>query len=69
MSNAVVKLMFIAVLSISSIRSITVRNGAYHNIVIEIDREVPVDDCSNFLLNLEVNILGCFRMSFIQLET
>ena len=56
-----VKLMLIAVLSIASTSSITVRNGAYHNIVIEIERDVPYDDCSNFLLSLEVRF---FELNF-----
>lgn len=40
--------------SIASVQSTTVRNGAYHNVVIEIQRDVPSSDCSNFLLSLEV---------------
>jgi len=50
-----VKLMIIVVFtSIASIQSTAVRNGAYHNIVIEIQKDVPSNDCSNFLLTLEV---------------
>lgn len=51
-----VKLMIIAAFtSIANVvESTTVRNGAYHNIVIEIQKDVPASDCSNFLLSLEV---------------
>lgn len=52
-----VKLMLIAVLGIPNARAITVRNGAYHNIAIEIERDVPQSsDCSNYLLSLEVRL-------------
>lgn len=49
-------LLVIASLIVGSTRSTTVRNGAYHNIVIDILKDVPAEDCSEFLLRLEVRI-------------
>lgn len=52
--------MLVAVLSIANTRSITVRNGAYHNVVIEIEKDVPASDCFNILLSLEVRLFDGF---------
>lgn len=52
--------MLIAVLSIANTRSITVRNGAYHNVVIEIEKDVPASDCFKVLLSLEVRLFDAF---------
>jgi hypothetical protein len=49
-------LMLITSVLVGSSRSTTVRNGAYHNIVIDILKDVPVEDCSEILLRLEVRI-------------
>ena len=49
-------LVLIVILSIANTRSITVRNGAYHNIVVEIEKDVPADECFNILLSLEVRL-------------
>lgn len=62
MSFEVKLLVLISLLSVTSITSTRVRNGAYHNIVVEIQKDVPFDDCSNFLLSLEVR-----NVKFIQL--
>lgn len=56
-----VKLVLISLLSVASINSTRVQNGAYHNIVVEIQKDVPFDDCSNFLLSLEVRNFNLFN--------
>jgi hypothetical protein len=49
-----VKVLLMLASIIAGSSSTTVKSGAYHNIVIEVEKDVPVDDCSNFLLSLEV---------------
>jgi hypothetical protein len=51
--SIVVKLVCLMLCIVSS-RSITVRNGAYENFVIEIQKDIIEDDCSQFISNLEV---------------
>lgn len=36
------------------VRSVSIDGAAYKNIVFEINNKVPVADCTEFLLNLEV---------------
>lgn len=38
------------------VRSVSIDGAAYRDIVFEINNNVPVADCSDFLLNLEVNV-------------
>lgn len=54
-----VKLLAIVIASIIIVGtgSTTVRNGAYHNVVIDVQSLVPTDDWLNFLLKLEVRFL------------
>lgn len=51
--SIVVKFVYLMLCIVSS-RSITVRNGAYENFVIEIQKDISEDDCSQFISNLEV---------------
>lgn len=57
--SIVVKLVCLMLCIVSS-RSITVRNGAYENFVIEIQKDISEDDCSQFISNLEVRFLIFF---------
>lgn len=45
-------------------KSAIVQNGAYHNVVVEIQRDVPHDDCVNFLSNLEVRYFFIWKVSY-----
>lgn len=56
-------------LSIAGSSSTTVKSGAYHNVVIEVEKDVPVDDCSNFLLSLEVRYFDRASLLFSQPRT
>lgn len=58
-----VKLLIIVIASfiiVGSDSTTAVRNGAYHNVVIDVQPFVPADDCSNFLLRLEVRFFIFF---------
>lgn len=54
--TGLVKPMLIAFLSLASIHMVLARKGV---VVVEIQKDVPASDCSNFLLNLEVR---CFSI-------
>lgn len=54
--SALWNVLLVVALSLASTRSMTVKNGAYYNIVVEIQKDVPADDCFGFLLSLEVRI-------------
>lgn len=41
--------------SMSPVRSTTIENGAYKDIVIEINDYVPLEKCGEFLFDLEVS--------------
>lgn len=60
MSITVKLRLLIVVLSMACARSTEVKNGAYQNVVVEIHKDVPVDDCTNFLLSLEVRFFDSF---------
>lgn len=49
-----VKSLFILAIAAACSASVRIRNGAYRNLVIDIQHDVPADDCLNFLLSLEV---------------
>lgn len=51
-----VKLLIVITASIIIARtdSTSLINGAYRNVVVELQRDLPADDCSGFLLGLEV---------------
>lgn len=56
-----VKLLLVAII-IALTDSRSIRSGAYHNVVVELQPGLPVDDCSSFLLSLEVRywtFYGC----------
>lgn len=38
-----------------SVRSLSIENGAYRDIVFEISDHVPVEKCADFLLDFEVS--------------
>jgi hypothetical protein len=59
-----VKVLLMLASIIASSSSTTVKSGAYHNIVIEVEKDVPVDDCSNFLLSLEVRFFDIALLDF-----
>lgn len=42
--------------NMSSVQSISIENGAYKDIVIEISEFVPMQNCSDFLHDLEVSV-------------
>lgn len=53
---------FIALLIVCSshlVQSVTIDNAAYKDIVLEIKDYVPVEKCSEILLDLEVRFLIC----------
>lgn len=54
-----VKLLLVAII-IALTDSTSIRSGAYHNVVVELQSGLPVDDCSSFLLSLEVRYSSTF---------
>lgn len=54
-----VKLLIVITASIIIARtdSTSLINGAYRDVVVELQRDLPADDCAGFLLGLEVRLL------------
>lgn len=58
--SSLVKLLCM-MLCIICAKSVTVRNGLYENVVIEIQKDVSDEDCGRFLATLEVSFILEFR--------